>query len=505
VTGLPPPSPEIGSRTSAHGAVPASRRPSVPPAARVRSGAVWAVPALLTAAIGATGLGDAQLWRDELAAWSGASRPVGDLLRMVGNIDAVSGAYYLFLHYWIALFGDSVTALRAPSVLAMAAAAGFTAALGTRLYDARAGLLAGLLFAVLPSTSRYAQEARSYAFVSCFAVLATLLLVAALHRPTRLRWLGYTAAVALLGLMNLVALTLLAGHLVLVALSLRGRDRRWWHWAVTVAVAGLLVAPLALLGLGQQSQQLNWVDTPAPGELLALPGALTQAAAVGGMLLGLAAVGLGLRARPGIALAACVLAPVVLVFAAAQLTPLWVVRYLVFTLPFACLLAGAALAGLRLTYALLVLAVLAVLGAPAQAALRRTHEWPRSAAIDYAAAAGAVAAGQRPGDGIVYSPRTGSWPMLDLAMEYHLRDDRPRDVLAATGRRERADLWVGECPRPAECLAGVERVWLLVRGDHDDPVAALADGKRDALRAGYRVERSRQLPGLTLALLVRTG
>jgi mannosyltransferase len=62
------------------------------------------------------------------------------------------------MHLWVSLLGASDVMLRLPSVLAMAASAGLTARLGTRLASPRVGLLSGLLFAVLPTTSRYARR-----------------------------------------------------------------------------------------------------------------------------------------------------------------------------------------------------------------------------------------------------------------------------------------------------------------------------------------------------------
>ncbi|PZF95462.1 glycosyltransferase family 39 protein, partial [Micromonospora deserti] len=237
----------------------------------------WLAPTLITLAVELAGIGHAQPWRDELATWSAASRPLGDLARLAGTIDAATAPYYLFMHGWLAVFGDSVTALRLPAAVAMAAAAGLTAVLGDRLVGARAGLLAGLLFAVLPGTSRYGQEARPYALATLFAVLATLLLVAALRRPGPGRWAGYAAAVAALGLTHLIALTLLAAHAVAVLAAGRrglppvpgttgGGDRaaaqrhpvRWFLFALVPAA--LLVTPLVLLARRQRARQLDWVD-----------------------------------------------------------------------------------------------------------------------------------------------------------------------------------------------------------------------------------------------------
>ncbi|TDC54338.1 hypothetical protein E1258_23870, partial [Micromonospora sp. KC207] len=184
-------------------------------------GAVWLWPTLATLAVTGAGIGSAQPWRDELATWSAATRPLGDLARMAGTIDAATWPYYLFMHGWVALCGDSPAALRTPSALATAGTAGLAAALGARLFGRQAGLTGGLLFASLPGTSRYAQEARPYAFVALFAVLATLLLVRALDRPGWQRWAGYAAVVAALGLAHLVALTLLAAHAAAVLATQR--------------------------------------------------------------------------------------------------------------------------------------------------------------------------------------------------------------------------------------------------------------------------------------------
>ncbi|MFI7605841.1 glycosyltransferase family 39 protein [Micromonospora sp. NPDC049366] len=470
----------------------------------------WVAPALLTLVITTVGLDRAQPWRDELATWSASTRSVGDLVRLAGTIDAATGPYYLLMHGWLALAGDSVIALRLPSVLAMTGAAALTAVLARRLVDARAGLLAGLLFAVLPGTSRYAQEARPYALATLLAVLATLLLAEALRRPGWGRWAWYAAVLAALGLTHLIALTLLAPHALAVLAAHRlgltpttdGPDRRRWRWVPAVLPALILVAPLVVIGRSQRGRQLNWVHLVRPDDLTALPGGLTQSSVVGGVLVGVALLGaarLGWRALlPG----GAVLLPVLLLFAAGAVVPLWVPRYLLFVVPFACLLAGAALATAPLPGALALVAVAGLLGLPDQAALRRTHEWPRSAPIDYQGVARIVAAGQQPGDAVVYSPRH-SWLFLDLGLEYHLRGERPRDALEVEGQARRGDLWAAECDRPAECLAGVPRVWLVVTGRHVDPVAAVPGAKGAALRDGFTVQRVWQRPGLTVALLSR--
>src|SRR6202034_4096331 len=83
----------------------------------------WAGPTVLTAALGLYQINVPILWRDELATWSAASRTLPQLWAMVHNVDAVLGLYYLGLHLWMAVFGDSAAAMRLPSALAMTGAA----------------------------------------------------------------------------------------------------------------------------------------------------------------------------------------------------------------------------------------------------------------------------------------------------------------------------------------------------------------------------------------------
>ena len=114
------------------------------------------------------GLGRVSLWRDEAYTIDAASRPLSRILATAAHTDAVNSAYYTFMHAWIAVAGISEAALRLPSVLAMAVAAVFTAAIGRRLARAArlpapavTGVLAGLLFVAAPQVTRYAQEAQS--------------------------------------------------------------------------------------------------------------------------------------------------------------------------------------------------------------------------------------------------------------------------------------------------------------------------------------------------------
>ncbi len=272
----------------------ASRRP-------VTAYLTWVLPGVVTAALGLYKIGVPQLWRDELASWSAASRTLPQLWAMLHNIDAVLGIYYFGLHAWMAVFGDSPTAMRIPSVIAMTATAPVVALIGRRLGGNLTGLVSGLVFALIPSVSRYAQEARPYAFAMFFAALATLMFLRAMERPAWSRWAIYAVVLGAAGAANLIAVTVAAGHLVIVlwdfsqrTVRVGGEDdggralpggrldpqgsplllvRRF----LVAAVAGLvLVSPLVIAGHTQQGWQIGQQVSPHVAQVVGISGGLWQ-------------------------------------------------------------------------------------------------------------------------------------------------------------------------------------------------------------------------------------
>jgi mannosyltransferase len=423
--------------------------------------AYWLLPVLLAGLIVRYQAARPQLWRDELATWWAARLSFGDLGRLTGHIDGVLAPYYALMHVWTGLFGDSTLALRLPSVLAAAATAGVVAALGGLLHARLAGVLGGVLYALLPATSRYGQEARPYALAGLAAASATLLLLLALRKQRWFWWVGYAVAVAALGALHLLALLLLTGHVVAVLTEvLPARKWRTLAWAAGAMAAGVApLIPLALRGRGQLGQQLGtWIQTPDFFTVLDLPAGVFGAAIVGGMLLALAAAGAFGGTRPLAVFGLLTLTPVVVFAVLGQFMTVFHPRYLLFVAPLACVLAGQALARLGLPGALAIVLLVGLTGLDDQNKARRSHDG--SAPLNYRAAARVIEQNERPGDVIVYL-RTG-WQFADLGMEYYLHGDTPEDVLAVTGRRAVGSYWTPETTDPDTALKGRDRVWVVL-------------------------------------------
>ncbi|WP_078589349.1 MULTISPECIES: glycosyltransferase family 39 protein [Streptomyces] len=508
-------------------------RPAVRPVVRLL-GQVWWWPAVVMLAVGGYRLGTPDLWRDEIATSTVATRSLGDLLRLLQHIDASNGAYYLLMHGWTAVFGDSTVALRIPSVLAMAGAAAFVALTARRLFDSRvAAVGAGLLFAVPPEVSRYAQEARSYALVTCAIAAAAYFLLRALERPTWRRWAPYCVAMTLAGAGHLISFSTVAGQAALVALHLwrtrSAADRRLlWQYPLAVTVAALPVLPVVLLGSRQSDRQLGWIPTPSFRGLVWFGEHLLGSEWVFYAFVLLALPALALPGRRLQAWQVLLLAevPVVSVWLVSRLsdTSYFIDRYLLFTVPAWAVLAGAgvgavygavaALAGRglapRRAGAVAGLLAVGLLAAPAVAAL------PKQPAVRYVgshngseepfkAAARTIASGYRSGDGLAAPLGDQSWAMVWPGVSHYLPSGvHPYPVFVAQSADDAEDLSPTPCPQPEACVGSVSRIWLLVLGDTADPLAAMPSDEAEVLRTQYGdPDQVTPLGGFTLALLDR--
>ncbi|MEH1055481.1 glycosyltransferase family 39 protein [Micromonospora sp. CPCC 206171] len=306
--------------------------------------AAWLVPALLTVALCLVRAGVPAPPTDDARAWG------------------IAGS--ALMRWWAEVLGTQGSAVRAVSMVAVTAAAALVGLLAARLFTPRVGLLAGVIFALLPTSTRYAQEVQPYALTVFAAVLATFLLVLAVDRPTFGRFAGYGAAVLLLGLSHGLALLLLAGHGWTVLAFRRGVAGRWSAVALLAALPA--AAALGLFG-GPPGGPIARGSKLTPDVLAATPRELFGVTALGLVLLGLALFSLPLRRSAAVYTAWAVVPPLGLLLVA-QATPIWGPEVLLFTLPAWATLGAVALARVRARWCAVALVAIAVLGAPAQLA-----------------------------------------------------------------------------------------------------------------------------------------
>ena len=481
----------------------------------------WCWPALITLIFGFYQVGNPELWRDELASWSFASRPVPDLIAAARHTGATQLAYYLVLHFWMAAFGDSADAMRAPSVLAMAGAAACVALIGRRLAGNWAGLLAGLVFALVPSVSRFAQEVRFYAFAVLAVTLATLLLLRALDRPSVPRWLGYAASLTLVGYIDLVALSVVAGHIAGTVLRCwNDRDRRQLWFLAAVAGGMAACVPVLIAGATQAGSQIGWIARPGLDltDFSFFGRNLFYSTSVAAALIILAILAWAAAWRDAAFLTALAIGPVAVVWLISQGSySYFFPRYLLFTVAAWAVLAGIGLSRLDARIGVSAVLILAILGAGDQQVIRETgaHSWssyPVGSGVhymDYASAAAFVARQARAGDGIIYQEQRDRWLMVGYGLQYYLARDMPNGVpvphqlFIARTAAEAGTLYPELCRQPAACLGAEPRIWVIGVGRQKSPYRAVTPAQAAVLRPRYRLSLVKHERGLTTFLLTR--
>lgn len=235
----------------------------------------WLLPGLLTFAMMSYGIWviAPEMAVDELATWSMTyDRSFDHMLAAMNNVDAVHGAYYTFMRAWMRIFGDSSASMRLPSALAISAAASVLSIVVHKLFDDKqAALGAGVLFALVPATSRYGIEARSYALVILGVLVLTLLLLHALgNRKLWWMWPLYGLAVAFVGALHMVALSVLAGHLgIVVNHSRKNLDwRMLGHFLGAVTGVACMLTPWRSEVGDRPTRSCGGFESPTSGTFL---------------------------------------------------------------------------------------------------------------------------------------------------------------------------------------------------------------------------------------------
>ncbi len=233
-------------------------------------GAILAV-ALLTRL---TGLGLHEIWLDEANSILIASRPLSGLIEGLAQ-DANPPLFYLLLHVWMGLFGDSETAVRLLSVLFGVLLPFSVFIVGKRLLHPMVSLFAATVCALSPIQIYHSQTVRMYTLLPLLGLVTFYFLIRALQEGRRSSWAGYAVLSALtLYTHNWAFFLLPVGWLLIL---LKPHRHRFRAFLVSQAVVFVLYLPwLPTFVLQNETARYSWIATFAAGTspLLAIPGSL---------------------------------------------------------------------------------------------------------------------------------------------------------------------------------------------------------------------------------------
>ncbi len=405
---------------------------------------VWLLVAIVTLAFGLRlyRLGSESLWYDETVSVHLAGKSLPALVEHTAR-DIHPPGYYMLLHAWKRVAGSSDFAVAFPSLFLGVLLVAVAYRLGRKLFGSRAGLLAAFLVAISPYNIWYSQEVRMYTLgaalgLGVLGAVLHLVLAPASRQRTWLRWLVLYAVCGALGLWSLyyfafllVAVNLVVGLWWLVEWRRRQVGAGWLaRWLLAQAAVLLLYSPWIPVALRQAIEPPvpPWRGFTALGDVLleawsamslgqsVLPGRFWFVLLLFAVLFLLGFLHRPARMRPAEEavesgateiwparwlLIGYLCLPLLLIYLASFVTPLYHVRYaFAFSVPF-YMFAGAGLAWLLRRWRLVAWLVLVVVVAFSGISVYAYHSDPQYTSDDHRAAVRVLSEQWRPGDAIL--------------------------------------------------------------------------------------------------------
>jgi mannosyltransferase len=309
---------------------------------------------LVAALLRLYGLGFESLWLDETVSVRFANLGAPEIVEE-SKADNNFPTYYLLLHYWVALFGESEFAVRLLSAVIGILAVYLTYAVGAQLFGRGAGVVAALLMAVSPYHVAYSQETRVYNLMALAALVSFYFFLRLREGETGLGvQAGYVLSTAALVYSHVYGLFVVIAQNSFLATVLFTRGPRAMlpgpkRWAILQVLLGLLFVPGVLLLIGWITRPGNrsWIEAEAPPLSSVRADFVEYAGSVPLLVLLLALAGLGCAAllrgeREKLSLLLFwLLAPLALpLVISAVSTPIFVNRYGIAATPALLLLAA---------------------------------------------------------------------------------------------------------------------------------------------------------------------
>jgi uncharacterized membrane protein len=214
-------------------------------------------------------LGSDSIWLDEAYSIQFAHLPLPQLLSETASSDVHPPLYYLLLHYWVALFGDSEAAVRSLSALFGLLSILIIYLVASLLFNRATGLLSALLLALSLFHIEFAQEARMYSLLSLLSLLSLYLFLKLFDdEPRPLHLVAYIISTSLLMHTHVYGFfIIIAENLFFFSLYFSRREsfkRMFVRWLLAQAALVVLFLPWLTIMVRQfeRVQHGFWIPQP---------------------------------------------------------------------------------------------------------------------------------------------------------------------------------------------------------------------------------------------------
>jgi mannosyltransferase len=184
------------------------------------------------------------LWRDEVDALLFARQGLAELLPLFTTPGHNGPLYYVMLHFWIRLAGDTEFAVRFLSLVCGVLAVPVVYVIGRRWVGRMGSLGAAVLCATSPYLIWYSQEGKMYALLFLVSALSTYVYLLALERNRIYLWVSYVLLAAASMYVHLLAVLVFPFHFLLFFVAWPRYRTAWKAWLATFVFLTLPYLPL---------------------------------------------------------------------------------------------------------------------------------------------------------------------------------------------------------------------------------------------------------------------
>jgi len=235
---------------------------------------IWIL--LLALIIRLAGIASRPIWYDEAFSILFSEKGLGAMIygtlsqTATGSADIHPLGYYTLLWAWMKVFGESLVAVRALSIIAGLITTCLVYFIASELFDTTTAQLSMLFSSLSPFQIHYAQEIRMYSFLAMWLLLATF----AFLRGSKTRHWGWWILFSFASALAQYTHNLSAFYLITLALI--PVFKKDWKSLRSVVAAGILAVILYTPWLVQlpaqfaKVQQGYWVQRPEIAELFTL-------------------------------------------------------------------------------------------------------------------------------------------------------------------------------------------------------------------------------------------
>ncbi|MBW2992203.1 glycosyltransferase family 39 protein [Candidatus Woesearchaeota archaeon] len=218
-------------------------------------------------------ISDKSIWVDEESSIHFASKTPKNIIKYADK-ETHPPLYYLILHYWLELFGDSEESVRFLSLLFGVAAIFLIYKVGELLFNKEIGLLSSLILAISAFHIHHSQETRMYSLMVMLALLSIYFFIRVLKEKKIWILVFYLVSSTLLMYSHIYGLFVIAAQNIYFILARKDIKITIKKWAILQAILLAVFIPWIYVLAGQiiglktgEFVSLEWLEKPTLLEL----------------------------------------------------------------------------------------------------------------------------------------------------------------------------------------------------------------------------------------------